>query len=130
MSDLHQSLRQMGLPQLLLALLFLCSYGIALGSLFGPLGRWRAGGVAAASAVAFGFFTDPWEHAVMLIAFALIGFGLFIALAWLLARLPAWFTTTPEPVMPLDTAPALLREEAVAPARMPVPAPRRPGLGL
>src|SRR6188474_1765251 len=70
MSDLHQTLRTMGLPQLLLALIFLCSYGVALGGMLGATGRWRAGGVAALSAFAFGFLTDPWEHAVMMVAFA------------------------------------------------------------
>lgn len=131
MSDLHQSLRHMGLPQLLLALIFLCSYGVALGGMLGATGRWRAAGVAATSAITFGFFTDPWEHAVMMVAFAVIGFGLFLALAWLLARAPEWFLRG-EPVA-IET-PAVVREiEAGAdvPARTPVAtAPRRPRLGL
>jgi hypothetical protein len=131
MSDLHQSLRHMGLPQLLLALIFLCSYGVALGGMLGATGRWRAAGVAATSAITFGFFTDPWEHAVMMVAFAVIGFGLFLALAWLLARAPEWFLRG-QPVA-IET-PAVVREietDADVPARTPVAtAPRRPRLGL
>jgi len=133
MSDLHQSLRHMGLPQLLLALIFLCSYGVALGGMLGATGRWRAAGVAASSALTFGFMTDPWEHAVMMVAFAVIGFGLFLALAWLLARVPEWFVRA-EPV----ESPMALRDkladvgiEADIPMRTPVPAaPHRPGFGL
>ncbi|KQU80602.1 MULTISPECIES: hypothetical protein [unclassified Rhizobacter] len=123
----------MGLPQLLLALIFLCSYGMALGGMLGATGRWRAAGVAASSAIGFGFLTDPWEHAVMMVAFAVIGFGLFLALAWLLARAPEWFLRG-EPV----ETPMASREnladvgiEADVPVRTPVPAtPHRPGFGL
>lgn len=131
MSDLHQSLRQMGLPQLLLALVFLCSYGVALGNMVGSLGRLRAAGVATSSAVAFGVLTDPWEHAVMLVAFAVMGFGLFLALAWLLARLPAWFIAT-EPAMAADEqALPVAPREAELPARVPAATPPgRPRLGL
>jgi len=138
MSDLQHSLRHMGWTQLVLALIFLCSYGLALGSLLGPLGRWRAGGVAAVAALAFGFFTDPWEHAVMLVAFALIGFGLFIAAAWLLTHGPAWVTHQPVPdttqsfsmteLAEIAEPPSVPREEL--PARLPVAAPGQPGLGL
>ncbi|NKI93438.1 hypothetical protein [Rhizobacter sp. SG703] len=131
MSDLHQSLRHMGLPQLLLALIFLCSYGMALGGMLGATGRWRSAGVAAGSAVTFGFFTDPWEHAVMMVAFAVIGFGLFLALAWLLARMPEWFLRVEPAVV---KTPASARESAAeldVPARTPVAAaPRHPSLGL
>lgn len=129
MSELHQTLRTMGLPQLLLALVFLCSYGVALGGMLGATGRWRAGGVAAGSALAFGFLTDPWEHAVMMVAFAVIGFGVFLALSWLLAWLPAWFIGRHAPVA-VDEAPVAAREAEV-PARVPVTAaPARPRLGL
>jgi hypothetical protein len=132
MSELHQTLRHMGLPQLLLALIFLCSYGVALGGMLGATGRWRAAGVAAASALTFGFLTDPWEHAVMMVAFAVIGFGAFLALSWLLASMPAWFIRG-EPV-PVIASPVVSRDVEVpadVPARTPVPtAPVRPRLGL
>lgn len=128
MSDLHQTLRHMGLFQLLLALIFLCSYGIALGGMLGATGRWRAAGVAAASALTFGCFTDPWEHAVMMVAFAVIGFGAFLALSWLLAALPAWFIRG-EPVVPVEMPVA--QRDVELPARTPVAtAPARPRLGL
>jgi len=123
----------MGLPQLLLALVFLCSYGVALGGMLGATGRWRAAGVAAGSAITFGFFTDPWEHAVMMVAFAVIGFGLFLALAWLLGRVPEWFlrAETVDSPMALRENLADLGPEADVPMRTPVPAaPRRPGFGL
>ena len=123
----------MGLPQLLLALIFLCSYGVALGGMLGATGRWRAAGVAASTAIGFGFLTDPWEHAVMMVAFAVIGFGLFLALAWLLARVPEWFVRgeTVESPMALRENLADLGPEADVPMRTPAPAaPRRPGFGL
>lgn len=128
MSDLHQTLRHIGLFQLLLALIFLCSYGVALGGMLGAAGRWRAAGVAAVSAVTFGFFTDPWEHAVMMVAFAVIGFGAFLALSWLLASLPAWFIRGE--TVPVTVAPVVPRDVEL-PARTPVAsAPVRPRLGL
>lgn len=127
MSDLHQTLRTMGLPQLLLALIFLCSYGVALGGMLGSNGRWRAGGMAALSALAFGFLTDPWEHAVMMVAFAVIGFGAFLALSWLLAWLPEWFSRS----APVAVEPPVVARDADLPARAPVSAaPGRPRLGL
>lgn len=127
MSDLHQTLRTMGLPQLLLALIFLCSYGVALGGMLGATGRWRAGGVAALSAFAFGFLTDPWEHAVMMVAFAVIGFGAFLALSWLLAWLPEWVSRS----APVPVEPPVVVRDADLPARAPVTAaPGRPRLGL
>ena len=87
MSELQDTLRNMGFVQLLLAFVFLTGYALALSSLTGALGRKRAGIVALLAALAFVATTQPWVHGVLLMVFAVAGLGLFMGTAWLLSRL-------------------------------------------
>ena len=77
MSELQDTLRNMGFVQLLLAFVFLTGYALALSSLTGALGRKRAGIVALLAALAFVATTQPWVHGVLLMVFAVAGLGLF-----------------------------------------------------
>jgi hypothetical protein len=64
---------------------------------------------------------------VMMVAFAVIGFGAFLALSWLLAWLPEWFSRG----APVAVEPPVVERDADVPARAPVTAASgRPRLGL
>ncbi len=82
MSELHRTLQQLTLVQHLLGLVFLLSYGTALGSMLGPAGRLRAFALALLAAAGFAVLTHPWEQGVLLVVCAIGGIGLFIAVAW------------------------------------------------
>lgn len=89
MSELHHSLESMGVLQYLFAVVFLICYALAIGDFLGAGARPAVGAVGVASAVGFSFATDPWVHGVLLTAFAVIGMGLFLGLAWLLKAMLA-----------------------------------------
>lgn len=86
-SELGSTLRSFDFVELLLAFLFLISYAVALGDLFGSLGRRRAAGVALIAAVSFVALIDPWMHGVLLAAAAVAGIGLFIVAVWAVSLL-------------------------------------------
>lgn len=87
MSELHHSLETMGVLQYFFAVAFLICYALAIGDFLGPGARTGVLATAAGSASAFAFFTEPWVHGVLLIAFAVVGIGLFIGVTWLLKAL-------------------------------------------
>lgn len=87
MTELHHSLESMGVVQYLFAVAFLICYALAIGDFFGPGARTGVAGVGLVSAVGFSAFTTPWVHGVLLTAFAVIGIGLFLGVAWLLKTL-------------------------------------------
>ena len=89
MSELQRTLHQLTLAQHLLGLVFLLSYGTALGSMFGRTGRLRALALALLAAAGFAALTQPWEHGVLLVACAIGGIGLFIAAAWAISAVAA-----------------------------------------
>lgn len=89
MSELQKTLHQLTLAQHLLGLVFLLSYGTALGSMFGRTGRLRALALALLAAAGFAALTQPWEYGVLLVACAIGGIGLFIAAAWALSAVAA-----------------------------------------
>lgn len=102
----------MGVEQYLMAFLFLSSYSLALSHF--TEARWRvyASAGAATAAIAFAALTNPWEHGVLVVAFTLIGLGLFAAAAWALWAVLGW----------LHAEPAGLHEpHNAAPARPAVP---------
>jgi len=82
MSDLNTSLHAMQFEQLLLAFAFLISYPLTLSAFAGTFGRRCAAGAALLAATGFAAMTTPWLHGVMLVVFAVVGFGLFIATVW------------------------------------------------
>jgi len=85
MSDLNTSLRAMQLEQLLLAFAFLISYPLSLSQYVGVRGRSFAALAALLAAIGFSAMTSPWLHGVMLLGFAVVGMGLFIATVWTLS---------------------------------------------
>jgi len=89
MTELGDSLERMSFMQLLLLFGFVTCYVLALGGLFGSTIRLRAAALALVQAAAFITLTDPWVHGALLIIFVIAGLGLFVMLAWLLARLLA-----------------------------------------
>lgn len=87
MSELHHSLESMGVLQYLFAVAFLICYALVIGDFFGPGARGSIALVGLVAAAGFSFFTAPWVHGVLLTAFAVIGIGLFLGVAWLLKTL-------------------------------------------
>lgn len=71
--------------QLLLALVFLISYLVAVGGLFGARGRLRAAGVAVAAAIGFCALIQPWTAGVMWGALAVGCVGLFVIVSFALS---------------------------------------------
>ncbi len=89
MGELNQTLQRLSLEQHLLALVFLLSYGTALGSMFSPVGRLRSASLALLAAAGFAALTHPWQHGVLLVGGAIGGVAVFIAAAWALSRVGA-----------------------------------------
>ena len=85
--DVAGKLEAMKPEQYVLAFVFLGSYAFALGEFIGPRGRRIAVATALVAAAAFAGLTDPWELGVMVVAFALVGMGLFSGAVWLLWKL-------------------------------------------
>ena len=85
--DVAGKLEAMKPEQYVLAFVFLGSYAFALGEFIGPRGRRIAVATAFVAAAAFAGLTDPWELGVMVVAFALVGMGLFSGAVWLLWKL-------------------------------------------
>ena len=78
-------LKVMSLPQLLLAFLACIGYTVAQGGMLDTRGRQRAGLTALVATVAFTLLASDWMASIMLVAFAVAGLGVFVALAWLLS---------------------------------------------
>ena len=92
-NDVARNLDAMGPEQYLLAFGFIGSYAFALGEFIGARGRRIAALMALAMALAFAYFTDPWEQGVIVVAFALVGMGLFTGAVWALWTLANWRET-------------------------------------
>lgn len=89
LGHVFDSLKAMSLLQLLLAFLACIGYAGAQGGLLGSRGRQWAGLTALVAAAAFTVLAADWMAATMLVAFAVAGLGVFVALAWVLSR---WVT--------------------------------------
>lgn len=85
LNELDHTLHAMGLVQVMLMFAFLTSYSLALGGMFDALGRRCAGLAALVSAVGFVVSTPAWVHGAVLVAFAVVGVGLFIVMVWALS---------------------------------------------
>ena len=86
LGHVFDSLKAMSLLQLLLAFGACSGYAVAQGGLIGARGRQWAGMTALATAAAFTLLATDWMAATMLVAFAVAGLGVFVALAWVLSR--------------------------------------------
>lgn len=119
--EVRATLDAMGVEQQACMFVFLMSYPLTLGALLEAKGRRIAGGFAAASAIAFAVFTDPWFHAVLLVVGGVGGVGLFIALVYLVDHVHRRFAAVQVEVQEESLAGAV---EAAASAP-PVPARER-----
>jgi hypothetical protein len=91
MTELQNSLHQMGVAQYLLAVAFVICYALVLGDFLGASARWGLAAAGGISVVGFSVLADYWVHGVLLTLFVLVGMGLFIGLTWLLKVLViAW----------------------------------------
>jgi hypothetical protein len=104
----------------LLALLFIAGYTSAIGHLASQRGRRWSTGLAALTGLAFVGLTNPWMHGALFVAFAVVGVGAFIVLAWALS---AWAVRRPAEPVANVVKPAEL-EALPAPAALLVPARR------
>ena len=87
LAEVFASLGTMSLLQLLAAFVACVAYGLAQGGLLDRTGRRWAWGLAAAAAATFIVLHREWPYAVMLVAAALAGLGIFTAMVWLASRL-------------------------------------------
>ena len=109
------SLKAMSLLQLLLAFLACIGYAVAQGRLVGPRGRRVAWAVAVLGSIGFVLESGERMYAAMLLAFAIAGLGVFVAMAWLTSRMLGFARSRAQPA---SEAP---RTEA-APLHDPAPA--------
>lgn len=86
LGEVFNSLRTMSQWQLLLAFLACMGYALSQGRLIEVRGRRIAAALALAAGIGFAFESADWTNAAMLLAFAVSGLGLFVALTWLISR--------------------------------------------
>lgn len=84
--DVFGSLKSMSELRLLLAFVACIGFAFAQGRLLPSTGRRIAAIAAALAAAGFAFDSADWTQAIMLLGFALVGLGSFVALAWLTSR--------------------------------------------
>lgn len=88
LGDVFDSLRVMSLLQLLLAFVACIGYSFAQGALVSSQRvRGFAGAAAFVGAIGYAILGTEWMHAVMLVAFAIAGMGLFVSVVWITSRL-------------------------------------------
>ncbi len=98
MDDIAATLNALSLWQMVLGWAFFGCYALAAGGMLEARGSRRAAGVAIVSALLFCVLAENWVHAALLVMFAIGGMGLFVAAAWMLARITTWFIQRGEPV--------------------------------
>ncbi|HET7794136.1 MAG TPA: hypothetical protein VFL64_12205 [Rhizobacter sp.] len=114
MDGILSTLRHLSFAQMICAWLFVGCYALAVGGMLGGTGSLRSGVVAAVSGVLFAAFSDEWVHGALLILFAVAGMGLFVVVAWLLARGSAWLIA--QGAVPPQPRPILLQKQPLPPA--------------
>lgn len=102
LDEVFASLEAMNPLQLLLAFIGCIAYAFAQGGLLPLRGRRVAWFAAAAAATGFAFSSADWTRATMLVSFALVGMGLFVATVWLTCR--ALGLRPPQPPVAAATA--------------------------
>jgi hypothetical protein len=83
MDEIVASLNELSVPQYGLAFVFVASYALSIGAILGGRVRLFFGVLAAGSGGCFAFTMDPWFLGALLVAYAVIGMGLFIGVVWL-----------------------------------------------
>jgi hypothetical protein len=113
MDDIAVSLNKLSLLQMVCAWTFVACYALALGGMLEPRGSRRAAGIAVLAAVLFCALSENWVHGALLVMFAVAGMGLFVALAWALARVAAWSLHRDAPAPQVAPAPARAKPQPI-----------------
>jgi len=87
LGDVFGSLQAMSQLQLLLAFVGCIGYALAQGGLISSKGRRIAWSASLLAVIGFALESTEWMNAAMLIAFGIVGLGLFVAGVWLTSRL-------------------------------------------
>jgi hypothetical protein len=128
LGDVFGSLESMSQLQLLLAFIACIGYALGQGRLLPSRGRRIAWGSAALAAAGFAFESSDWTHATVLLGFAVVGIGSFVAVVWLtsralgIGRVPV-MPPPPEPAEPASSAAPAVPGAKQRPARPGDPAP-------
>jgi hypothetical protein len=112
MGQVAGHLETIGAEQYLLAFVVLGSYAFALGGFVGARGRCIALATTLLAAAGFSALNNPWEIGALLVAFALVGMGLFAGVAWTLWAVATWRERQPAEVEPASVEPAPARAAA------------------
>ena len=107
LADVFDILRTLSLLQLLLAFIACIGYTLAQGSLLNLRGRAAAATISVVATLAFVLLGSSWAQNTVLVAFAVAGLGVFVAIAWASGRLLGFRA--------LDTAQSVRDEETAAP---------------
>ncbi len=104
LGDVLDSLNSMSMLQLLAAFLACIGYAFAQGGLPGPRGRNVACAVAVMGAAGFAVESAEWMHAAVLLAAAVAGLGVFVAVVWITSSMLGFGRSGLQ--LSRDTAPA------------------------
>jgi len=124
MSELRSTLDAIGVEQQVCVFAFLMSYPLTLGALLESRGRRIAAGIAAVSVVCFGFFTDPWFHAVLLVALGIGAVGVFIVTVYIVDRVSRYYAFRGLPIEEVEFVDS--DDETEPETALPEPATGRP----
>ncbi|MBL0729940.1 hypothetical protein [Piscinibacter sp. HJYY11] len=113
MEDINASLNKLSLLQMICAWAFVACYALALGGMLEARGARRAAALAVIAAALFCALGDNWVHGALLVTFAVAGMGLFVAVAWALARSVAWTLARGTPTRPTPAAPAKAKPQPI-----------------
>jgi hypothetical protein len=111
-TEMFSGMNAMSLAPLLAAFVACIGYALAQGGLLGSRGRLIALVTMVLGLAGFALQGTDWVRTVVLTAFAIVGFGSFVALVWLMSRAlgidraPAEILESPVARMPSDVAPA------------------------
>lgn len=87
LGDVFDILKTMSLLQLLLAFIACIGYTLAQGSLLTLRGRAATATISVGATLAFVLLGSSWTQSTVLVAFAVAGLGVFVAIAWVSGRL-------------------------------------------
>jgi hypothetical protein len=121
-TDMFSGMDAMSLAQLLSAFVACIGYALAQGGMLGSRGRLIALVAMVLGVGAFALQGTDWVRTVVLTAFAIVGFGSFVATVWLTSRMlgidraPSGILDSPVARVPND-APSDVSPTASSPAR-------------
>jgi hypothetical protein len=112
-SEMFDGVNAMSLAQLLSAFVACIGYALAQGAMLNSRGRLVSLFAMLLGIAAFALQGTDWVRTVILTAFAIVGFGSFVAVVWLMSRVLGVDSATaevfdaPAARTPNDTAPAI-----------------------